>query len=74
MVSSAIALAQPTALVVYDYVLTVYDERTLMWRRRNGVAAWLFFVNRYGLVLALTVNYVPVSGYKVRICFTPRPC
>ena len=60
------------ALVVYDYVLNISDEFALMWTRRNGLAAWLYFVNRCGLVLALTVNYVPVSGYKVRACVSSR--
>ena len=57
---------QCTAIVVFDYLLTFSDELVFFWRKKGGVASWLFFINRYSLLLALVVNNLPSYGQKVR--------
>ena len=53
-------LSSPTALIAYDYVLTVRREYILFWKRRRNLASLLFFTNRY---LAL-LYYVGLAYYR----------
>ncbi|KAI0765828.1 hypothetical protein BC629DRAFT_1648407 [Irpex lacteus] len=39
------------ALSVYEYVITLPQERRLMWQRKLSLASVLFFVNRYAIIL-----------------------
>lgn len=57
------------ALAVYDYSLTVRGELTFFWRRKGGIASWLFFVNRYGFLLSVVAYYLPTHSYKVGFTF-----
>ena len=59
--------SSPTALIAYDYVLTVRREYILFWKRRKNSAWLLFFTNRY---LAL-LYYVGLAYY--RCMFLPYP-
>lgn len=40
-----------TALVVYDYVISLEDEVELVWRRKPSFASTLLLANRYGVLL-----------------------
>ena len=60
-------LSSSTALIAYDYVLTVRREYILFWKRRRNLASLLFFTNRY---LAL-LYYVGLAYY--RCMFLPYP-
>ncbi|KAI0765823.1 hypothetical protein BC629DRAFT_1596613 [Irpex lacteus] len=39
------------ALSVYEYAITLPQERRLMWQRKLSLASVLFFVNRYAIIL-----------------------
>ncbi|PSS37388.1 hypothetical protein PHLCEN_2v752 [Hermanssonia centrifuga] len=38
------------ALFAYEYIITLEQERTMIWRRKWSLATWLFMINRYLLV------------------------
>ncbi|KAI0765811.1 hypothetical protein BC629DRAFT_911995 [Irpex lacteus] len=40
-----------TALLVYDYSLTLPQEVEHIWRRRTSMITILFFINRYSIIL-----------------------
>lgn len=50
-----------TALILYEYVITIKGEIRLVWQRRPSVVAILFLLNRYGVILYGIVNLA--SGY-----------
>ena len=39
-----------TALVIYDYLLTLTKEYQTIWRRKPSLASLVLLVNRYALV------------------------
>jgi len=50
------------ALLVYDFFLTVDREAKYFWPPRKGWITFLFFINRYMVFLALTIDaYAQVS-------------
>lgn len=58
-----------TALLLYDYLLTLSTEVRCVWRKRFNGASLFFYVNQYG-VIALravllaqgTINFGPLSA------------
>lgn len=50
-----------TALVVYDYILTLKYEIDLLWRQKWSTAAWIFVLNRYLLLVYAVFALAPVS-------------
>ncbi|KAJ3557661.1 hypothetical protein NM688_g1346 [Phlebia brevispora] len=51
-----------TALVAYEYVITLGQEIVTMWRRKLNGATVLFFLNRYLMVLSVIMVYVPFTA------------
>lgn len=62
-----------TALVLYDYIITLKHEVDLLWRKKWSIAAWIFVLNRY-LLLAYAVSTVTPWGPQVSISFSRRQC
>ncbi len=54
------------AMVAYEYVLTLNQEVTMIWRRRWNAVTWLFMANRYVLI-ALTI--IVISPYTAKVGF-----
>ncbi len=52
------------ALVAYDYIITIPQEITAVWKRKFSIATLLFVINRYLMVLSILLAYV-VSTPKV---------
>lgn len=57
-----------TALVVYDYIITLKYEVDLLWRKKWSAAAWIFLLNRY-LLLAYAISAVTPWGPQVSVMF-----
>ena len=48
--------------MVYEHLLTLEDERRLVWRAKWTVATWIFISNRV-LMMATVITYmVPLSA------------
>ena len=45
-----------SAMLYYDYVLTLEDEIGLIWRRPFRPISYLYIVVRYGTILTTTLN------------------
>ena len=50
------------ALAVYEYILTVKDEITLIWMRKWSVVTCLFVLNRYVMVASAIVGVAPFTA------------
>ncbi|THG94966.1 hypothetical protein EW026_g6602 [Hermanssonia centrifuga] len=48
-----------TALVAYEYLLSIDQEVALIWRRKWTGATWLFATNRYLLIANVVVAVLP---------------
>ncbi|KAI0632735.1 hypothetical protein C8Q77DRAFT_1262448 [Trametes polyzona] len=48
----------PTALVAYDYLLTLSHEYRMIWKRGFSFPTALFLANRYGLILATAASWL----------------
>ncbi|KAI0083621.1 hypothetical protein BDY19DRAFT_900034, partial [Irpex rosettiformis] len=48
-------------LTLYEYCLTLSQERELIWRRRISVVSVLFLVNRYAIILQGIFNVIKAS-------------
>ena len=57
----------PTALVFYEYVITLQEEVETIWRRRWNAATVLFMVNRYLMVVYNAVGIVIPTTAEVRL-------
>ena len=62
---------------MYDYVLTLPSEVTLMWKSKPTGAMILFLVNRYSFIVDWIFNVVSsiieTRDIKVRmLCFHPE--
>ncbi len=53
-----VALISATALLFYDYILTLRHEVRFVWGRRFSAATALFLVNRYFIILLYLVDVV----------------
>ncbi|THH00151.1 hypothetical protein EW026_g2343 [Hermanssonia centrifuga] len=51
-----------TALVTYEYVITIHNEITMVWRKKWTIATWLFILNRYLLIAYTLLTVVPYSA------------
>ena len=47
------------ALVVYDYILTISQEATVVWRRKWTGATVIFLSNRYLLLASIILQALP---------------
>ncbi|THG92468.1 hypothetical protein EW026_g8443, partial [Hermanssonia centrifuga] len=52
-----------TALVAYEYIITIGAEVSLIWRRAWTGAVWLFIANRYLMVVSAAVETIPVNSF-----------
>ncbi|PSR75618.1 hypothetical protein PHLCEN_2v9019 [Hermanssonia centrifuga] len=57
-----------SALVVYDYIITIDQEITLVWRRKWSLATWIFIANRYLMFANMIWSITP---YTAQVCFEP---
>ena len=50
----------PSALIIYEYVITIGDEVELFWKQKRTLASALFLINRY---LVLIYNLTLLRGF-----------
>lgn len=63
-----------TALLAYEYLLTLTREIALFWKRRLTGASVLFFLNRY-IVLALHIfNFAIAGPVSDKVSYQPDSC
>ncbi|KZT61332.1 hypothetical protein CALCODRAFT_480046 [Calocera cornea HHB12733] len=62
-ISRYLSLASYVALV-YDFLLTLPTEITLIWNGRWSIVKILFFIIRYTVPIVITVNLVQLTGYS----------
>ncbi|THG95253.1 hypothetical protein EW026_g6366 [Hermanssonia centrifuga] len=51
-----------TALVAYEYIITLEQERTMIWHRKWTLATWLFMINRYLLIGFIILSVAPYTS------------
>ncbi|THG95252.1 hypothetical protein EW026_g6367 [Hermanssonia centrifuga] len=51
-----------TALVAYEHIITLEQERTMIWHRKWTLATWLFMINRYLLIGKTIWDVVPYTS------------
>ena len=54
------------ALVTYEYLITIDQEITLIWRRKWSFVTLLYVLNRYLVLLASILQVAPAQPIKVR--------
>ncbi|THG96897.1 hypothetical protein EW026_g5016 [Hermanssonia centrifuga] len=50
------------ALIAYEYIITVNQEVTMIWKRKWTIVTWIFFANRYLMVLNAVSDSLPASS------------
>ncbi|THG97991.1 hypothetical protein EW026_g4107 [Hermanssonia centrifuga] len=53
-----------TALVVYEYIITVQQEVMMVWLRKWTLATWLFMINRYLMIAVVIWQVSPVTAQR----------
>ncbi len=53
------------ALIAYEYIITVNQEVTMIWKRKWTIVTWIFFANRYLMVLNAVSDSLPASSPQV---------
>ena len=48
--------------MLYDYLLTVDDERKLLWRRKMGASSFLFLANRVQVIVYTVAQFMRYSS------------
>lgn len=51
-----------TALVFFEYLITLNDEVDLLWKRKWNAATWIFLFNRYLLIATVVSSITPYSS------------
>ena len=51
--------------MAYEYILTLEDERLLVWSRKMSTASWTFLANRTMVVLVLVSLLMELPGVNV---------
>ncbi|THH00541.1 hypothetical protein EW026_g2018 [Hermanssonia centrifuga] len=51
-------------LIVYEYVITLRHEVGMMWQMKHTGATWLFILNRYLMLVNITVQCLPVYSQR----------
>ncbi|THG98104.1 hypothetical protein EW026_g4045 [Hermanssonia centrifuga] len=51
------------ALVVYEYLITINQEISLVWRRKWSLSVWVFIANRYLLLLNTLSEAMPIGSF-----------
>ncbi|THG94807.1 hypothetical protein EW026_g6731 [Hermanssonia centrifuga] len=51
-----------TALVAYEHIITLEQERTMIWHRKWTLATWLFIANRYLLIGFIILSVAPTTS------------
>ena len=51
-----------TALLAYDYILTIQDEWSLLCRRKWTGSTWIFIVNRIVILAFLLIQIAPFNA------------
>ena len=57
-------------LLAYEYILTVDDERRLIWRRKMGMASWTFLANRAMVLFAIVAVFMEHPGVSVSMPYS----
>ena len=66
VVSTSDALAAVGLVaMIYDHILTARAEYTFFWRRKSSAAGFLFFANRYALLLSVFAGNYPAYSPTV---------
>ena len=60
------------ALATYDYLLTIKDEKSLVWRRGWTGTTWLFLINRLLMIGNAMYDALPLFTEKVRRLLNSR--
>ena len=66
--------SNPTALLIFDYFLTLSDEIRFIWLKRPSIISILFLINRYasifGYLIVLYFKFIPPRALlnSMRIC------
>ena len=48
--------------MLHDYLLTVDDERKLLWRRKMGASSFLFLANRVQVIVYTIAQFMRYSS------------
>lgn len=57
-------LLHVAAVYIYDFLLTIAEEKQHFWRRRFSYISALFFINRYVVLLNRLVRLVNVVHWR----------
>ena len=52
----------------YDYLITLEDERALIWRRKWSGSTLLFLINRYVMLFTIMVYLIPETAHVSSLC------
>ncbi|PSR76364.1 hypothetical protein PHLCEN_2v8504 [Hermanssonia centrifuga] len=52
------------ALIAYEYIITVNEEVTMIWKRKWTIVTWVFFANRYLMVLNALFDSLPSLSFQ----------
>ncbi|THG95373.1 hypothetical protein EW026_g6270 [Hermanssonia centrifuga] len=53
-----------TALVAYEYIITLEQEMAMVWHRKWTLATWLFIANRYALIGFIIWSTAPTTSSR----------
>ncbi|KAG2358394.1 hypothetical protein BDR07DRAFT_1379442 [Suillus spraguei] len=72
------AILAGNSILIYDHIVTLPEEITLIWRRPKALSAILFLLNRYVALLsnisALVKDFVPVSDEVLQFRYASYFC
>ena len=60
-----------SALGFYDYLLTIDDERELIWKHKMSPSSWIFVSSRAALVLSAIGTVLAYTNTTVSLYCTP---
>ncbi|PSS32238.1 hypothetical protein PHLCEN_2v2007 [Hermanssonia centrifuga] len=66
-VTSANIIYSMTALVAYEYIITLEQEMAVVWHRKWTLATWLFITNRYLLIGFTVLSVAPTPSVIVEL-------
>ncbi|THG97992.1 hypothetical protein EW026_g4106 [Hermanssonia centrifuga] len=58
----ALVVYATSALVVYEYIITIHQEVTMVWLRKWSITTWMFMVNRYLMISLMVWGVAPASA------------
>ncbi|THG93861.1 hypothetical protein EW026_g7488 [Hermanssonia centrifuga] len=58
------AIVSMTALIAYEYIMTIDQEVEMIWRRKWTLVTWLFMANRYITIAFIIWEASPLTAQR----------